>query len=177
MGGGKQGQYPAWWKGKWTIPPITNFTSSSLTIDGVINPGGHFALSATLNDEVDKLVEENKSVLQKVALAASQVLPSISSCSFADSGCTTHFFKSQDVFANYKPLERMAGQSSKEGASFLILGIGDVEIKVVFNNVENTLTFCNALHAPNITTNLLSISKMDVVGWHAMFRDQRVCFY
>jgi len=82
MGGGKQGQYPAWWKGKQTIPPITNFTSSSSTIDGVINPGEHFALSATLNDEVDKLVEENKSVLKKVALAAGQVLPSISSCSF-----------------------------------------------------------------------------------------------
>jgi len=71
----------------------------------------------------------------------------------------------------------MAGQSSKEGASFSILGIGDVEIKVVFNNVENTLTFRDALHAPDITANLLSISKMDVAGWHAMFGDQRVCFY
>ncbi|EDQ98952.1 uncharacterized protein LACBIDRAFT_335517 [Laccaria bicolor S238N-H82] len=52
MGGGKQGQYPPWWKGKRTISPIANLVFSSLTIDGTINTGRHFALSATFDNNL-----------------------------------------------------------------------------------------------------------------------------
>jgi len=54
-------------------------------------------------------------------LAAGNVPLSMSSCSFADSGCTIHFFKNKDVFTSYRPLTKVEGQSSKEGANFKIL--------------------------------------------------------
>jgi len=38
------------------------------------------------------------------------------------------------------------------------------------------LTFRDALHAPDITANLLSISKMDLAGWDAVFGNGRVRF-
>ena len=37
-------------------------------------------------------------------------------------GCTTYFFKSHDAFSSYTPLEKAAGQSSKEGTNLQFLG-------------------------------------------------------
>lgn len=163
IGGGKQGQYPTWWKGKRNAPPSANFTSS--TTEGAVQPGRHFALSATImSGDIANLLRTNQPSIDKVALAVADIPASMSSCSFADSGCTTHFFKSRDVFTAYKPLDKVVGQSSKEGASFCILGTGNVELRVVFNGSEHILTFKDALHAPDITANLLSISKMDIAG-------------
>jgi len=103
LGGGKQGQYP-WWKGKWTAPTTPAAANLATTSDGDVRPGSHYAL------------------FQKVALAAGHIPDSKTSCSFADSGCTIHFFKNKDVFSSYRPLDKMVGQSSKEGAKFNILG-------------------------------------------------------
>jgi len=97
--------------------------------------------------------------------------------SFADSGCTIHFFKNREVFSSYKPLNRVEGQSSKEGTSFTILGSGNVEFKVMFEGRENTLMFHDTLHAPDITANLLSISRMDRAGWSVEFSRGRVRFF
>jgi len=71
----------------------------------------------------------------------------------------------------------VVGQSSKEGTSFTILGTGDVELKVTFKGSEHTLSFRDALHAPDITANLLSISRMDLAGWSAVFREGRIRFF
>ena len=37
--------------------------------------------------------------------------------------------------------------------------------------------FRDALHAPDVTANLISISKLDLAGWHTVFRDQKVWFF
>jgi hypothetical protein len=71
----------------------------------------------------------------------------------------------------------VVGQSSKEGTSFTILGTGDVELKVTFKESERTLSFRDALHAPDITANLLSISRMDLAGWSTVFGEGRVRFF
>ena len=71
----------------------------------------------------------------------------------------------------------MVGQSSKVGASFSVLGIGNVEIRVVHNDKEHTLTFSDALHAPDVTANLISISRMDLMGWDIVFGNKRVRFF
>ena len=94
-----------------------------------------------------------------------------------DSRCTTYFFKSQDAFSIYKPLDEATGQSSKVGANFCIYGIETVEIKVIHDNVIHTLEFTNVLHAPDITANLISISKMDLAGWEVIFRKQWAWFF
>ena len=180
LGGGKQGQYPSWWKGKRTVPAVAVPVNANLatTSSEVVKPGAHYALSATLKAvDISAILEENAPSIERVALAAGNVPVSMSSCSFADSGCTIHFFKSRDVFTSYKPLDKVVGQSSKEGTDFTILGTGNVELRVVFNGTEHTLTFRDALHAPDITANLLSIGKMDLAGWSAIFGKGCVRFF
>ena len=147
----------------------------ALAPEGEIKPGMHYALSASINlSNIDTIIKENTDSLRKVALIAGNVLPATPSCSFADSGCTIHFFKHREVFSSYKPLNKVVGQSSEEGTSFTILGTGNIELKVVFKGKEHTLMFCDALHAPDITANLLSISKMDLAGWNAVFSNGHV---
>jgi hypothetical protein len=175
--GGAAGQYPSWWKGKRTAPavPVANL---ALTSEGAVKPGSHYALSAYVDlSNIDTILDENVDSLRRVALAAGNVPTSMTSCSFADSGCTIHFFKHKDVFSSYRPLNKMVGQSSKEGADFTILGTGNVELRVSFKGKEHTLTFRDALHAPDITANLLSISRMDIAGWDAVFGNGRVRFF
>jgi hypothetical protein len=149
-----------------------------MTSKGDVTPGTHYALSTSINiSDLDAILEENKDSLRKVALVAGDAPAPMSSGSFADSGCTIHFFKNKNVFTSYKPLNKMVGQSSKEGTSFTILGTGNIELKMTFKGKEHTLTFHNALHAPDITANLLSISRMDLAGWNAVFGGGHVQFF
>jgi hypothetical protein len=83
-GGGKEEQYPVWWRGKHSAPSASaNFTT---TVDGNIKSSEHYALSASvIPDNIEDILKENKSSLRKVALAAGNIPESMSSCSFADS--------------------------------------------------------------------------------------------
>jgi len=112
--------------------------------------------------------------LRKVTLIAGNILPA---SSFANSGCTIHFFKHREVFSSYEPLNKVVSQSLKEGISFTILGTSNIELKVVSEGKEHTLMFHDALHAPDITANLLSISKMDFAGLNAVFSNGHVQFF
>jgi hypothetical protein len=178
-GGGKAGQYPAWWKGKRTQTPSVpsaNLATSSVA-DGVVTAGGHYALSTTSFDirNIENIIAENLPVERKVALAVAenpQVLSMGTAC-VADSGCTTYFFKSREAFSSYTPLVKAAGQSSKEGTSFTVLGMGTVQMKVIHNGLEQILTFGNALHAPDVTANLISVSRLDLIGWDIVFGGQK----
>ncbi|KNZ72391.1 hypothetical protein J132_03483 [Termitomyces sp. J132] len=173
-GGGKQGQYPLWWREKHTASLSgANFTST--TADRSIMPGGHFTLLACITKIPDLIFKDNAPSFEHVALTAGEIPPS-KSCSFADSGYTTHFFKSCKVFVNYKPIMKLTGQSSKEGASFMILGIGNVVIRVIHQGKEHTLVFRDVLHAPTVAANLILISKLNLAGWHTMFGDCKVQF-
>ncbi len=71
----------------------------------------------------------------------------------------------------------ITGQSSKLGANFSVLGIGNVEINVVHNQKEHKLTFKDSLHAPDVTANLISISRMDQMGWDVVFGGGKVRFF
>jgi hypothetical protein len=177
LSGGKQGQYPAWWRGKRTTAVGANAANFTVTPDSKIKPSMHYALSASFDHlSLETILEENKDSLKRVALVAGNI-PAMLSCSFADSGCTIHFFKNKDIFSLYKSLNRVISQSSKEGTSFTVLGTGNVELRVVFKGSEHTLMFHDALHAPDITANLLSISRMDIAGWSAVFGNGRVQFF
>ena len=142
--------------------------------------GGHYALSSSFNIEnIETIITQNLPIERKVALAVAEnpgTLSTGTAC-IADSGCTTHFFKSRETFSSYKPLEKAAGQSSKEGTSFSVLGMGTVQMKVIHNGVEQTLTFRDALHAPDVTANLISISRLDLAGWDTVFGGQRTRFF
>jgi Reverse transcriptase (RNA-dependent DNA polymerase)/gag-polypeptide of LTR copia-type/GAG-pre-integrase domain len=182
QGGGKAGQYPPWWKGKRSQTPSVpsaNLATSSIA-DGAVTTGSHYALSASFNiKDIEQVIAQNIPVERKIALAVAEnpkTLDMGSAC-VADSGCTTYFFKSREAFSSYTALEKAAGQSSKEGTNFTVLGMGTVQIKVVHNGLEHTLTFGNALHAPDVTANLISISRLDLAGWDIVFGGGKARFF
>ena len=145
-----------------------------------LSAGNRFVLPGAINpDDIKRLIEEVIPIECKVALAAAANPETIGigSACVADSGCTTYFFKSRDVFSIYKPLDKAIGQSSMVGANFRVLGMGTVEIKVVHENTEHTLEFTNALHAPDVTANLISIGRMDLAGWEVIFGKQKARFF
>ena len=74
-------------------------------------------------------------------------------------------------------LDKVVGQSSKEGTKFTILGKGDVELQVIFNGMEHILIFHNFLHTPDIMANLLSISRMDLARWNVVFGNCYIHFF
>ncbi|KAJ3832705.1 hypothetical protein F5878DRAFT_547765 [Lentinula raphanica] len=89
MGGGKQGQYPKWWKGRRDAPvtgnPTVNHVTTSTTVENSITNGQIYALSAT--------------ILKTIAEPC--INPKGRARTFADSGATAHFFHDQNVFRNY----------------------------------------------------------------------------
>jgi hypothetical protein len=97
LGGGKQGQYPAWWRRKWTAAVGANAANFAVTSDGEIKPSTHYALSASFSHlSLETILEENKDSLKRVALVAGNI-PAMLSCSFANLGCTIHFFQNKAI--------------------------------------------------------------------------------
>jgi hypothetical protein len=45
LGGGKQGQYSAWWRGKQTVPTGPTAANFATTSHDELKPGTHYALS------------------------------------------------------------------------------------------------------------------------------------
>ncbi|THU83653.1 hypothetical protein K435DRAFT_689159, partial [Dendrothele bispora CBS 962.96] len=98
-GGGKEGQYPAWWRGKKDVGTAPQANTAVASPDSTY----HAALSA----------------------AHLSNIPSIGSTSivYADSAATDHFFSRREDFITYQPMNE-TGQSSKKEAQFTIAGVG-----------------------------------------------------
>ncbi|KAJ7623973.1 hypothetical protein DFH06DRAFT_1340299 [Mycena polygramma] len=89
---------------------------------------------------------------------------------FADSGASDHFFRNRSDFSTYEAIPVRTGKSAlaSEG-DFAIVGKGN--IKMVFR-VDGRLvhvTFTNALHAPSLSANLVSVSQLDKAGCYSTF--------
>ncbi|KAJ3835369.1 hypothetical protein F5878DRAFT_692914 [Lentinula raphanica] len=97
-------------------------------------------------------------------------------CTFADSGATAHFFADRSMFRNYVEKKGLVGNSSKKGVSFEILSQGDVDVRVTHQDKVHTLTFHNALHAPSITSSLISLSILDGLGWTMSIGQGQIIF-
>ncbi|GAW02570.1 retrovirus-related pol polyprotein [Lentinula edodes] len=127
-GGGKEDQYPSWWRGKKDDTIILNSSSSMVIGD----PTQHYAMVAS------------KTVHTKSEL-------------YADSGATDHFFRNQCDFVTYTVCERM-GQSSEKSTGLVIKGVGTAKKTVVENGKAMVLIFEGALHCPSISSDLISIA-------------------
>ncbi|KAF5327948.1 hypothetical protein D9758_016775 [Tetrapyrgos nigripes] len=151
-GGGKQGQYPAWWKGKKDaqVPAANNTTASSDESPEIL------ALTTRITRTSKPLEHSHIRII-------------------ADSGATHHFFKQRSYFDTYTPHNDKGG-SSHEDAQFDIVGKGDVKVEVSYNGVVYHLLFRNAFHAPSISNNLLSTGTLDKLGWTARLGNGRMIF-
>jgi hypothetical protein len=147
-GGGKEGQYPAWWKGK----KDTDSPSKSTTANSAV---GH--------------------ITQSYALASSSTNPDRGK-TYADSAASDNFFKDRDAFETYTPCDRV-GQSSESDTPLRIIGTGKAKKTFIHDGKEVIVTFENALHCPNIAYNLVSISEADKKGCKVIFGDGKAKFY
>ncbi|KAJ3751955.1 hypothetical protein EV360DRAFT_12477, partial [Lentinula raphanica] len=74
----------------------------------------------------------------------------------------------RDDFISYTPCSRQA-MSSEASTPLRIVGMG--KVRKVFKGPDGdvVLTFDNALHTPDVSYNLISISKMDHLGYQVLF--------
>ncbi|KAK0244464.1 hypothetical protein EDD85DRAFT_759783, partial [Armillaria nabsnona] len=177
LGGGCQGQYPPWWKGKRDAPLLNR--SANLATTNQLDPGSITMNIIALNTFIDK---ETLGMAYQViagentALVINNHSPGLdTSRMYGDSGVSTHFVQNRDHFFNYIPLET-SGSSLKVGATLKVLGNGTVTVKTTIEGTEKIITFSKTLHCPDISANLLSISQLDKEGWKVTFGEGKADF-
>ncbi|KAF8190712.1 hypothetical protein K438DRAFT_1971012 [Mycena galopus ATCC 62051] len=89
-----------------------------------------------------------------------------------DSGATEHCFWRREDFAEYHPVESRQGNAA-EGSKFRILATGVVRKFLTYQGQRKEIAF-NAIHTPDITANLISISKLDAKGYEKPLLTQHI---
>ena len=69
----------------------------------------------------------------------------------------------------YKPFHDKDGDTAARGGKFRISGTGHVEKCVIFDGCIILLAFENAIHAPDLNHNLISIGRLDKAGCYSVF--------
>ncbi|SJL12629.1 uncharacterized protein ARMOST_16058 [Armillaria ostoyae] len=165
IGGGKQGQYPPWWKGKRDAQiPTANLAQIPNPDTGVTT--NVFALNGSLGEDTKRMIEEQ---IQEKAWVAKGTEMLDSSRLYSDSGVSTHFVKQRLAFSAYIPLTNIAGGLSKDGVMFKVEGTGTVAIKTSMNGMDSVVKLERALHCPDISANLISVSRLDKDGWKVVY--------
>lgn len=96
---------------------------------------------------------------------------------YADSGATDHFFVDRAVFSDYEELPNpIEGHAALKGAMFRVIGRGTVKKICHTAHGLSELVFKNALHAPDLASNLISITKFDKAGFSVIFGAGHVRF-
>lgn len=97
---------------------------------------------------------------------------------FLDSGASDHFMKSREDFTDYTPVAYRTGSSAVQGkGTFAINGTGTAvkHFRVMGKLVK--ITFKNALHAPSLAANLISVSALDAAGLFTTFGGGRAVIH
>lgn len=113
-GGGSEGQYPTWWRGKRDNDSPQQSTS---------NPSSNIAIG---------------DFPQIYGMAAIREEGSGTGEIYADSGASDHFFKQRSDFVTYEACNRI-GQSSEKGTPLNIIGVGRVKKTLVGNGKPITV--------------------------------------
>ncbi len=171
LGGGRQGQYPIWWRGKQDTPLLN---SANLTTANAppSKPGSIYTnittLAAHVNDETLKHIEGILET-EEPALMVNNTSAVDTSLLYEDSGALTHFIQNRECFFHYLPLGETSGTSSKAGMSLKIHGVGTVALKSSILGIQNMFTL-------SISANLISISRLDKEGWFVTFGGGQATF-
>ncbi|KAJ6506735.1 hypothetical protein C8R45DRAFT_782318, partial [Mycena sanguinolenta] len=185
-GGGKAGQFPAWWCGKrpaWTIPALDVDTyqdphdgvsslgrSSSTNSFEIVSSGASDASSFILAELSDNdLIDEAAYtvITDKAPVNTFQANSAGRTVAILDTGCTNHCFSNCSDFESYQAISDHEG-SGVEGLMFRIVGSGIVRRTAEHVGVRRAFEI-EALHTPKLTCDLISISKLDVKGFTATF--------
>jgi hypothetical protein len=154
-GGGMEGQYPDWWKKKGTATnskpkPTANIATADVTAGSSNGDGEFYALVTDTNPPRTDAPQRDV-------------------VTFADSACSDHCFVNRTDFTNYRPFHDKDGDTAARGGKFKISGTGRVEKRVVFDGRIISVVFENAIHAPDLNHNLISIGRLDKAGCYSVF--------
>ena len=160
-GGGKEGQYSDWWKKKGAATNTNANTQKSTpttniaTTDSTVRPsGGNGEFYALVTDTNPPQADS----LQRQLIT------------FADSACSDHCFVNKSDFTTYKPFQNKDGDTAAKRGKFRISGTGCIEKQVIFDGHVILLAFENAIHAPDLNHNLISIGRLDKARCYSVFR-------
>jgi len=89
-----------------------------------------------------------------------------------DSGASDHCFVDKSMFSSYTPLINPSeGLSAGEGSVFSIIGKGDVKFQTYINGRVRNIILEDVLHTPELRSNLISVSKLEMKGTAVIFKD------
>ncbi|KAF5391957.1 hypothetical protein D9757_003238 [Collybiopsis confluens] len=143
--------------------------------------------SATVEETGDKddgrvyecLSEDSTYVLEAIQEAVAYVtvaqphFPQPTSSAPLDSGATDHFFRHREAFSDYKEIPTRFGHAAQSGDGFPIVGRGSVTRNIHTDGKWATVTFRNALHAPTLASDLISVSQLDKAGCTTIFETNK----
>ena len=96
---------------------------------------------------------------------------------YADSGMTDHCFANREEFMIYLAYNPpLTSRTANKDGTFHILGVGEVRCSFTYNGCCTHLTFKAAIHAPDLSANLISISKFDDLRFYTTFGGEKVVF-
>ena len=85
-----------------------------------------------------------------------------------------HLFNNWADFEDYTPISTRRGSTTKNGGAFNIIGIGTVRKLTTHGGKTTEVWFMNALHALELSNNLVSLSWMDQQGYKGVFGDGEI---
>jgi len=185
-GGGKAGQHPKWkWKGhgKGKLKDKASTTDA----EGGEPDGVWLAHAADLDDKVDWLWEVNEAHIQAICAEANEDEdPRSSYCSallagedlqtgqqmiLFDLGASRHMSSYHDQFSNFKSIVPKA-ITAADKHTFKAIRKGDLTILIPSGSSTTCVLLRNILYAPKMGITLVSIGKLDVASYAALFRDK-----
>jgi hypothetical protein len=146
-GGGKEGQGPKQKKGKSTAK------SETATV------------AAVDDDDKEMFAFTCTSDFANVAEAIQVPKSRLGTC--IDSGASRVYSPDGTKFTNYKSIDRSI--TTADGRQLKAVGMGDLEIDMPNGSKITTMTFKNAIHAPQMAFTLISISRLDKAGYKVNF--------
>ncbi|MGK2912533.1 MAG: hypothetical protein ACSLE1_22465, partial [Sphingobium sp.] len=93
----------------------------------------------------------------------------------SDSGTSSHIATKREMFTSYTPIE--CNIEGVGGSAIRALGRGTVRLITKINGHDHSLFIHEVLHAPDAVNCLLSISKLDQLGYESRFKSGIVTHY
>jgi hypothetical protein len=90
-----------------------------------------------------------------------------------DSGATEHCFWCREDFSEYREESREG--NAVEGSKFHILASGTIWKFITYEGQRREIIL-DTIHTPDITSNLISISKLDAKGYRVEFSNEKAIF-
>jgi hypothetical protein len=84
-----------------------------------------------------------------------------------DSGASRHYCPDQTKFMNYKPTECKITMA--DGRTLMTTGVGDLHIDLPNRSDKTKTILKNAVHAPDMASTLISISRLNKAGFSVLF--------